>query len=216
MQDVRLRTGVATLLSLVAFFSVPGAVAVFVWWLVFTPGLHLIGKNRLVLPSVFMIGLFSIVLELTSGGGVSYFLRMMAVILIGAWLFSAQKQGEFLQLGCWLLGNKTGFELGMVAEMALQNLNALITDFDRIRAAGKLKGSSPGIRSIVSSGRVLVHKTLLRADDTAELLAIRGYVHGGTCVPEFPREKRDLAATFFALCAALIAMIPVSAFFILS
>ncbi|PKL58293.1 MAG: hypothetical protein CVV34_03015, partial [Methanomicrobiales archaeon HGW-Methanomicrobiales-5] len=118
MRDVRLRTGIATLLSLVAFYSVPGAVAVFIWWLIFTPNFRIVGKNRLVLPSIALIGVFSVLLEITGGGGFSYFFRMMVVILIGAWLLSGQKHGEFLHLGCWLFGNRTGFELGMLAEMA--------------------------------------------------------------------------------------------------
>jgi hypothetical protein len=216
MRDVRLRTGTATLLSLVAFYSVPGAVAVFFWWLIFTLNFRIVWKNRLVLPSIALIGVFSGFLEITGGGGLSYFFRMMVVILIGAWLLSGQKHGEFLHLGCWLFGNRTGFELGMLAEMALQNLNTLIIDFERIRTAEQMKGFRSGIKSIVPVGRVLVHSTLLRAEDTAELLAMRGYVRGGTCVPEFTRNTRDLVATVFALCAAIISLIPVSAFFILS
>ena len=216
MRDVRLRTGTATLLSLVAFYSVPGAVAVFIWWLIFTPNFLIVRKNRLVLTSIALIGVFSALLEITGGGGLSYFFRMMVVILIGAWLLSGQKRGEFLHLGCWLFGNRTGFELGMLAEMALQNLNSLIIDFDRIRAAEQMKGFRSGIKSVIPVGRVLVHSTLLRAEDTAELLAMRGYVRGGTCVPTFTRDTRDLVATGFGLCAAIISLIPVSAFFILS
>ena len=134
MQDVRLRTGSATLLSLIAFYSITGAAAAFIWWLLFTPNFRLVTKSRLVIPSVILIGMFSAILEITGGGGLSYFFRMMVVILISAWLLSGQKQGEFLNLGCWLFGPRAGFELGMLAEMALQNLTTLIIDFDRIRA----------------------------------------------------------------------------------
>jgi hypothetical protein len=215
MLDVRLRTGVATLLSLVAFFSFSGAFVVFIWWLLFTPGLRLILKNSLIIPSVILIGFFSLILEITGGGGLSYFCRMIVVVLMGVWLLSAQKRGEFLDLGCWLLGTRNGFELGMLAEMALQNLSTLHLDFNRIRAAERMKGTRSGVQSIVPVGRILVHGTLLRAEDTAELLAVRGYVQGGTCTPVFSREKGELVAAFFALCAAIIAIIPVSAFFIL-
>jgi energy-coupling factor transport system permease protein len=79
-----------------------------------------------------------------------------------------------------------------------------------------MKGVRSGTRSIVPVARVLIHGTLLRAEDTAELLAIRGYVHGGTWIPVFSHEKKDLIAVFFAVCAAIIALMPVSAFFILS
>ncbi len=216
MQDVRLRTGAATLLSLVAFYNIQGAVAASIWWLIFTPNFHLIQKNRLILPSVAMIGVFSVLLEVTGGEGISYFFRMMVVILISAWLLSGQKKGDFLHLGCWLFGSRTGFELGMLAEMALQNLTTLVSDFDRIRAAERMKGVRSGIRSIVPIGRVLVHSTILRAEDTAELLAIRGYVRGGTFVCAFTHGRGDYIAAFFALCVSVIAIIPVSAFFILS
>lgn len=216
MQDVRLRTGAAILLSLVAFFSVQGAIAVIFWWLIFTPSFKIFKQNRLIIPSIGLIGFFSIILELTGGNGFSYFFRMMVVVLIGAWLLLVQKRGEFLHFGSWLLGSRTGFELGMIAEMALQNLNALFTDFDRIRIAEQLKGVHSGFSTFVPVGRVLIHSTLLRAEETSELLAIRGYTRGGTFKPAFPRDMRDRVAFFFALCAAIIAIIPVSAFFILS
>jgi hypothetical protein len=69
MQDVRLRTGAATLLSLVAFYNIQGAVAAFIWWLIFTPNFRLLQKNRLILPSVAMIGVFSVILEVTGARG---------------------------------------------------------------------------------------------------------------------------------------------------
>lgn len=216
MHDVRLRTGTATLLSLIAFFSIPGAVAAAVWWVVFTDNFRLVLRNRLVIPSIALIGVFGIILELTGGEGISYVFRMTVVILIGVWLLSGQKKGEFLHLGCWLFGNRTGFELGMLAEMALQNLDLLLADFDRIRAAERMKGVRSGVRSFISTGMVLVHGTLLRAEDTSELLAVRGYMQGGTFVPVFAQDRMDYSAVFFALCAAVIGVIPVSAFFILS
>jgi len=216
MRDVRLRTLTALLLSISAFYSIAGAVAAFIWWLAFTPNFQLVAKNQLVIPSIALIGIFGGILQITGGDGLSYFFRMTVVILIGTWLLFEQAKGEFLHFGCWLFGNRTGFELGMLAEMALQNLHALLIDFDRIRAAERMKGIRSGLRSIVPVGRILIHGTLLRAEDTAELLAIRGYVRGGTCIPVFVRESRDIIAISFGVCAAIIAIIPVSAFFILS
>lgn len=216
MIDVRLRIGSATLLSVVAFSSITGAAAAFVWWLAFTGNFRLVWQNRLVVPSVILIGFYSFVLEVTSGGGLSYFIRMMVVILIAVWLLSLQQRGEFLHLGCWLFGRRAGFELGMIAEMALQNLDALMIDFDCIRDAERLKGTRSGIRSIMPAGRVLVHRTFLRAEDTTELLAVRGYTCGGTLVPSFTTTPRDLLVCSCAVIAAGVALLPVSAFFILS
>jgi len=53
MRDIRLRTGTATLLSIIAFYSIPGAVAALVWWMIFTPNFTIVRKNRLVVPSTF-------------------------------------------------------------------------------------------------------------------------------------------------------------------
>lgn len=215
MRDIRLRTGTAMLLSITAFSSVLGAAAALLWWLIFTPNISLVRKNRLVLPSLILVGFFSIVLAATGGEGLSYFFRMLIVLLIASWLLAGQARGEFLDLGCWMLGPRWGFELGLLAEMALQNLETLLADFDRIRAAERLKGIRSGMRSLVPAGRILLHGTLMRAGDTAELLAVRGYVHGGTWVPEFKQGQMDISAALFALCAAFISLLPVSALFIL-
>ena len=68
-----------------------------------------------------MIAFFSLVLELSGGGGLSYFTRMTVIVLIGMWIFSEQKSGEFLSIGVWLFGNRSGFEIGMIAEMGMQS-----------------------------------------------------------------------------------------------
>ena len=122
MQDPRIRIAAAAILSLAAFMSLQGAAAVFLWWLVFTPRLQLAKKIRLVFSLILMIAFFSLVLELSGGNGLSYFARMTVIILIGMWIFSEQKSGEFLAIGVWLFGNRTGFDLGMVAEMGIQSL----------------------------------------------------------------------------------------------
>jgi energy-coupling factor transport system permease protein len=215
MQDPRIRIAAAAVLSLAAFMSLHGAAAVFLWWLVFTPRLQLAKRIRLVLSLLLMIAFFSLVLELFGGGGLSYFFRMTVIVLIGMWLFSEQKSGEFLSIGVWLFGDRAGFELGMVAEMGMQSLVAVTADLDRIRMAEKIKGMQWDVRSLVPAGLVLVHGALARAEDTAELLAIRGYQYGGTLCPKFLTRPLDIVAGMVALCILIFALIPVSEFFIL-
>jgi energy-coupling factor transporter transmembrane protein EcfT len=215
MQDIRLRAGTATLLSLVAFTSIMGAVFVFIWWLAFSRPLQVLQKMRMVIPAILMIVFFSFVLELTGGGGISYCLRMTVIILIGAWVYTGYRQGEFLQLGTWLLGKKTGFDLGMIAEMGMQSLDLMRSDFSRIRQAQELKGNRWGLRSLVPACSILIHDVLRRAEDTAELMAIRGFTHGGSYCPKFKPTSRDFIAGIAALCMGIIAFIPVSEFFIL-
>ena len=215
MQDIRLRAGTATLLSLAAFSSITGAAVVFVWWLAFSRPLQVLQRMRMVIPAILLIAFFGFVLELTGGGGISYCLRMTVIILIGAWVYTMYRQGELLQLGTWLLGKKTGFDLGMIAEMGIQSLELMVSDFSRIRLAQKLKGKRWGIRSLVPAGSILIHGALRRADDNAELMAIRGYTHGGSYCPKFETPARDIIAGIAALCMVIITVIPLSEFFIL-
>ena len=215
MQDIRLRAGAAALLSLAAFTSITGAAVVLIWWLVFSRPLQVLRKMRIVFPAIILVAFFGLVLELTGGGGISYCVRMTVIILIGAWVYAGYRQGEFLRLGTWLLGKKTGFDLGMVAEMGMQSLELMIADFSRIRMAQELKGTRWGLRSLVPAGSILIHNSLRRADDTAELMAERGYNHGGSCCPVFETPVRDIIAGIAALCMGIIAFIPVSEFFIL-
>ena len=152
---------------------------------------------------------------LTGGEGILYGTRMVVIVLVGLWLYTEYHAGEFLHLGTWLLGEGAGFELGMLAEMGLQSLDVLVSDIARIRQAQDLKGMKWGIRSLVPAGTVLLHGALSRADETAELMAVRGYTGGGTLCPEFITTQSDIVAGFMALCVAIIVFIPVSEFFIL-
>ena len=215
MQDVRIRTGAAALLSFAAFTGITGAGVVFLWWLLFAHPLQLVKKMRVILPVILLILFFGIVLELSGGGGTSYCLRMVVVVLIGTWLYAEYRTGDFLHLGTWLFGEKTGFELGMTAEMGMQAVSLLAADLDRVKKAQELKGLHWGIQSLVPAGMILVRDTLRKADESAELLAVRGYVHGGTFSPVFITRKRDLVAGLAALCMGVIALMPVSEFFIL-
>jgi len=215
MQDIRLRAGAAALLSLAAFMSISGAAVVFIWWILFSRPLHVLKKMRMVIPAVILIVFFGLILELTGGGGFSYCLRMTVIILIGAWVYSGYRQGDFLRLGTWLLGKKTGFDLGMVAETGMQSLDLMMSDLSRIRQAQELKGTRWGFRSIVPAVSILTHGALRRAEETAELMAARGYCHGGSYCPVFTMPVRDIGAAIAALCMGIIAFVPVSEFFIL-
>jgi hypothetical protein len=215
MQDPRIRTAIAAVLSLAAFLSLQGAAGVFLWWLAFTPRVQLAKKIRRIISLILMIAFFSLVMEIYGGGGLSYFARMTVIVLIGMWVYSEQKSGEFLGTGVWLFGNRAGFELGMIAEMGMQSLSSVGADFERIQLAQKIKGMKWGIRSLIPAGLVLVHGALIRAEDTAELLAVRGYHSGGTMCPEFSTSSMDIIAGIVAITIFLATLIPVSEFFIL-
>ena len=215
MQDVRMRIGTAALLTFVAFFSMPGAAGVFVWWLVFTPRLQEIKKIRMITGTILMIALAALFISIAGGDGPSYLVRMLAIILIGVWLYSEQKMGEFLHLGVWLLGNRAGFEMGMIAEMGMQMSESLAADLDRIHMAMTIKGQRWGVKALVPAGLILVSDALGRAQDTAELMAVRGFCNGGSFCPKFTRNRSDLIPGMAAIVVGFLAFVPVSEFLIL-
>jgi hypothetical protein len=215
MQDVRIRIGTASLLTAVAFFSVPGAVGVFVWWLVCTPRLQEVKRIRIVAGTILMIALAALTIAVTGGDGPSYFIRMIAIILMGIWLCSELKTGEFLHLGVWLLGDRAGFELGMIAEMSMQTAESLASDLDRIHMAMTIKGQPWGAKTLVPAGLILVSDALVRAQDTAELMAVRGFYHGGSLCPQFTHGRYDLIPAAAAMVLGFLVFVPVSEFLIL-
>ena len=215
MQDVRIRTGIAAVLSCVAFFSIEGALAGLIWWLLFANPLEILKRIRVVFPAVLMIIFFSGVVELTGGGGVSYGIRMLVILALGVWLYHEYRKGEFLHLSTWLFGTGIGFDLGMLAEMGMQTLDTLASDFLWIQMAQKLKGTPFGLKNFITTGIILITRTLQRAEDATELLAIRGFSGGGTLCPEFIGSTGDKIGVLAALCLVFISFLPASEFFIL-
>ena len=214
MQDPRIRLLCAFMLSLAAFASVTGALAVVIWWLVFTPRWHSIRHHHAILATLVLFGIVAGVMTLTGSDGISYLVRMIAILLVGTWVYAESAAGDFLSVGTWCLGTRIGFEVGMIAGMAMQMATGLSDDFCRIRMATQQKGQPWGIRSIVPAGRVLIYDAIRRADETAEVLAMRGYRNGGTICPRFRTSVSDIVAGACAAIALVLAYIPVSEFFI--
>ena len=215
MQDIRLRITAALVLTFSAFFSLPGAALAFLWWIACSGKVSEIIRMRMIIPVAGMLAFFSAVLSLTGGDGVSYFLRMMVIVLLGSWIYAEQKRGEFLHLGVWLLGNRIGFELGMLADMAMQTLHLMVRDFETIRIAQSLKEAGPARKTLVPAGLVLITGALSRAEHTAEILAVRGYRRGGSLCPRFLTTRGDIFCSMTALCIFIITVTPVSEFFAL-
>jgi hypothetical protein len=194
MQDVRIRIGAAAVLSFSAFVSLWGAAAAFFWFFIFTPRLESIRRLRFVIGVFVMIGIISLLLQTMNGSGFSYGIRISVIVLIGIWLAGEYHPGEFLHFGVWLAGDHLGFDVGLMAEMGMQSLISLLDDLDRIRIAYILKKIPMGITNIIPAGTLLIRMELIRARDNAELLAVRGYRHGGVLHPEFKTSRLDIAA----------------------
>lgn len=215
MQDIRFRTAAAAALSIAAFLSVTGAILAFLWWLAFTPRFAAIRSLKGFAMICGLVAFFSLALSFSGGDGLSYFIRMVLIVLVGFWLYSVQRSGEFLRLGVWLFGRRLGFDLGLLSGMALQAMELLAADFSRIRLAERLKGPQGLYERIIPCSLVLVHGALSRAENTAELLAVRGYRGGGTCCLRFATGWSDKAGLLLALAIFTAACFPVSSFFIL-
>ncbi|MFZ1128570.1 hypothetical protein [Methanoregula sp.] len=205
MQDPRVRFACAFLLSLAAFISLAGAAAVFFWWLVFTPRWKSIRHPRAVLATLLLFVIIAAVITLTGTGGLSYLVRMSAILLIGTWAYADSRAGDFLATGTWLLGPRIGFEPGMIAEMAMGMAEDLSEDFSRIRLAMVQKGQPWGISRILPAGRILICDALRRAEESAEILAMRGYRGGGTVCTRFSVSYPEITAGAFAVAALVFA-----------
>jgi hypothetical protein len=216
MQDIRLRIMSACILSAGAFVSIWAAVAVLAWLCVFGPVLKIARKARTLIPVFALVIFFGIVYGLSGGDGLSYCIRMSAILLIGAWMLAMRKPNELMNFTVWLMGSRIGFDTGMAAEAGIRALSDLRRDLERFRIATNLKGICRGLWAIVPSGLFLVTTSLTRAKDMAEMLAVRVYRNGGSWSPEFPATgPADLAAFVSSVCIVFFAIVPVSEFFIL-
>jgi energy-coupling factor transport system permease protein len=165
--------------------------------------------------TIVLVVIAAVMISWTGGNGPSYLVRMIAIILIGIWLYSEQAMGEFLYLGVWLFGNRTGFEIGMIAEMGMQMAESLAADLDRIHMAMTIKGQKWGVTTLVPAGLILVSDALIRAQGTAELMAVRGFYNGGSLCPKFSHRRSDLISGVAAIAVGFLVFIPVSEFLIL-
>jgi energy-coupling factor transport system permease protein len=215
MQDARVRLASAALVSVAAFISTWGALAVLLWWLLFTPRMRRVKNRTVIFGMLVLIGVVAFLIWISGGDGFSYFARMGVIVLIGTWLYAEQEPGDFLSVAVWALGRRAGFDLGMIGECAMQIAESLSRDCARIRVAMKLKGEAWGVRNLVPAGFILIHDALVRAEDISELLAVRGYHKGGVVCPEFRTCPLDRVAGICAICVFFFAIIPVSEFFIL-
>ena len=209
MQDGRLKMLSATVLSVAAFLSVAGAVAALAWWILFTPRVRGIKNPRAVLFFLAIICATAVVLQLTAGGGMSYLFRMTVVVLIAAWYHGARRSGELLDVAVSFFGNRAGFDLGLLAEMAARSLDLLLEDVGMMEIAWKMKGTPRRLQTLTPALSLLLHRQIQQNAEQASLMALRGYTAGGSLCPAFPFPRRDLPAACSVLLAAVIALAPI-------
>ena len=213
MQDARLRLASTIALSIAAYASVIGALGAAIWWLAISRG-RMIARPRAVLVFLALIAIVAAAIEATGGDGISYGVRMGAILLVAAWAYGLHRPGDLLDTACWTLGSGRGFEIGLVAEMSLQSIAVLEEDFRRIRLAQSLKGIR-GVRAIIPAAAALLAGELRRADEQAQLLAVRGYRNGGSHCPVFVSARTEQIAAGLALTIAIASIFAPSDIFIL-
>ncbi|CCJ36878.1 hypothetical protein BN140_1955 [Methanoculleus bourgensis MS2] len=204
MQDPRLRLFATVVLSVAAFASTAGALAVLIWWLIFTPRIKALPRPGVFLGLIAMIAVTALVSEWGGGPGVSYLIRMVVVLLLAAWAYTETSEGEMLAVAVWALGDRIGFEIGLIAEMGLFGLTVIRQDIEQVRVALALKGIRIGARSIVPIAALLIVTQIRRADDLARLLVVRGYTLGGRICPVFETGSRDVLAALFAMIPGIL------------
>ena len=215
MQDVRLRLLALALLTIAAYLSISGALLAGAWWLVLSCRRQDLPEVRTVLYLGVMVLLAGIATSLSGGDGLSYLVRIGAVLLVASYAFSHRQDGELLDLGVWLFGRRTGFDLGLTAELALQAIDVAGEDLARIRLAIAQKGTGSRLRQWVEVGTALLFTHLRRSQEVALVLALRGYTGGGEYCPHFQRGGRDLPATLGAICILFLAIVEPRDIFIL-
>jgi energy-coupling factor transporter transmembrane protein EcfT len=215
MQDPRLRLLSVIILSAATFLSIQGAILSLMWLILYPAYLMEAIRSPGYWLLILVTGIISGITVLSGGHGISYFIRISVIFLLAFTLYRGWKPGEYLDLSVWLFGSGHGFELGLAIEMSLQGLKDISNDWSRMLAAMKLKATRPGFRTVPVLGFLLVQSRLVRAQDQAELLLTRGYIHGGSCCPEFHANRKDTIASILAVLFFILALFPVSDVFIL-
>jgi len=214
MQDPRIRIFVVIALSIAAFVSVTGAVLAFLYWLVFTPRFRCIQRPAAV-SFFIMIVIVALVTQISTGGGLSYFIRLTVILLLALYAYTEYHSGEFLAVTVWLFGRNYGFDPGIIAEMSMQSLGDLENDFAHIRVALSQKGIRPGVRAFIPVAGMVVLNQVRRARDQADLLTVRGYTKGGRFCPRFTSKPMELFSGIIAILILFLAFLPVRDIFIL-
>ncbi|MDK2890402.1 MAG: hypothetical protein PWR21_1034 [Methanoculleus sp.] len=215
MQDPRLRLFAAAVLSLAAFASTAGAVAALAWWLFFTPRTKALPRPGVLFSLIAMIAATALLSAWGGGPGLSYLIRMTALLLLATWVYAETEEGEVLGVAVWALGNRVGFEIGLIAEMGLTGLAVIRQEVEQMRVAMALKGIRPGVRSVVPLAVTLIVTQIRRADEIARLLVVRGYTIGGRICPRFEADPLDVLASIMAVIPALLSSLSLRDVFIL-
>lgn len=217
MNDPRYSLLSVAVLSGAAFLSVTGAVGAVLWWLACSD--RRLPSSRAVAYLGVMVLLAAAATALAGGDGISYLMRISAVMLIAAHAYASRRDGDLFDIGAWLGGRVglpgAGFEIGLAAELSLESLAVARDDLAQIRLAVEQK-RLPLLKRWFATGAALLDSQLRRSRDLAGLLALRGYSGGGVHHPRFITSRRDLVGAVLAVFVLVVAALGPREFFILT
>ncbi len=217
MNDPRYRLLAVAALSGAAFISVAGAIGAALWWFVCSN--RTLPSGRTVLYLGVTVLLAAAATAVSGGDGVQYLVRISAVLLVAAYAYASQRDGDLFDLGAWIGARvglpAVGFDLGLTAELTLGSLEAAADDLSQIRLAVEQK-RLPLLPRWFAVGAALLHVELRRGRELAGLIALRGYAGGGVHVPHFAPTLAERLATGVAISVLLFAILGPRDIFILS
>ena len=207
MTDIRIRLIVVILLSLSAFTGVLGTLLAAACWIVFCAEETFSHNSwKLFMPSaVLAAGFPGLILYLSGGDGGIYAAKIFVIFCLAFWLGVSHKPGEFLDLGVWALGRKTGFDLGLSAELPMRTPPDTADDLSHMKSALGIKGERLTRKTTPPLATGLLLLSLSRSDRIGAYLARIGYHTGCTYLPHFPTTKTDILMLCTAgVCAAAV------------
>lgn len=204
--DPRFRLLAVACLSMGAFLSIPGAAAALLWWVIAAWRRWAFPGRHLALALGMLILLPALVTELLVGGGLSYGIRMGSVLFLSFWAYTDVRSGEMFDLCVWAGRERYGFDIGLAAEMTMQGIALAVSDIRQIQRAYAIKKMKIGFSTFIPAAVTLLLLHLRRSEETATLLAIRGFTGGGTYEPVFMRGKKDVILALFAIIPLIISI----------
>lgn len=199
MQDSRLIIFSILLLSLSAFSGIISAGFVFIWWLFFSKRLRSLPSVKLFLGFFILTAAVSLLMEARGLPGTSYFIRMTVILLIAGWAYTEISSADILNVMTWALGNKIGFELGLIAGISLNRIKLISDDYFKVKMAFSIKNPKFRWKEFLPSIGTILIWSLKESSEQGKILALRGYTRGGSMVPLFTRSKRDAIPAFFSI-----------------
>jgi len=199
MQDPRIRLISIISLSFASLLSLPCALFTLLWWVIFGRVKTSVRSFKSLVILLLLPLIMGFAAWFTGHDGVSYFIRMTAVLIIASWMYAERYQGEFLDLGVWFFGDRIGFDLGLIGELSISTLEGLVYEIERINIALSQKGEKLNPMIIPAVFSSLLMRQFVLSHDRACLLATRGYMGGGTHYPVFHTSVSEWIAGIFAI-----------------